>query len=140
MANGINSGIRPRRLSAVTTAPAVRERQSGTVRTLATPDTTHRRWRIAEGNKAPGEADRLGLSSRLHSAVIVMAGVKRSRRSWAIAMAYGRALEVALGVVVVTGEGHVRLVSSSVAIPIGRERQMRGTRHDGLDERGDQSQ
>lgn len=66
-----------------------------------------RRWKIAEGNKAPREADRFGLSAPLHSS--------ETRQFWrrraqaiptivrAIATAYGRALEVALGAVVITG-------------------------------------
>jgi hypothetical protein len=50
------------------TAPAVRNveaAQSGRWQ----PGQTQRRWRIAEGNKAPREAGRFGLSSPLHSAV-----------------------------------------------------------------------
>jgi len=115
------TGIRPWRSSTGTTAPAVRKRRSGTIRTLATPDQRSAAGRSLKGTE-PQERR------------IALACLRRCiRQFWrrraqaiptivrAIATAYGRALEVALDAVAVTGlKRHGRLVSSSVAVPIGK--------------------
>jgi len=132
--------------SADTTAPATRKRRNGYSPNAGNVGHTQRRWRIAEGKRAPGEADRRPVSAAARNSNDGFWQRWRRRASGdpddrvAIAAANGRALEVVPGAAAITGQKDTDGWSRRRPRSPWEGRQMRGTRHDGLDERGEASQ